>query len=124
MDQTSAAVSLVNDYFSLAYDPTSRDFERVFHPQCQVQWLRDGSFQSMNAQDYRALIYGRASPASSGAPREEGIVDLHHLSAHLSVATVRVRIGNNAFVDHLTLHAIDGQWLITNKTSFIAESFA
>lgn len=124
MNQTSEVVSLIEDYFSLAYDPTSRNFDKVFHPHCWVQWLRDGSFQSMNAQDYRSLIYGRASPASTGSARDEGIVDIRHVSPQMSAATVRVRIGNIAFIDHLVCHAVDQQWLITNKSSFIARTFA
>lgn len=124
MNQTSAVVSLINDYFNLAYDPTSRKFENIFHSQCLIQWLRNGSFESMTAEDYQTLIYGRPSPLSTGAPRDEGIVDINHISPHLSAVTVRVRIGNNSFVDHLVLHEIDKKWLITNKTSFIARSFA
>jgi hypothetical protein len=124
MKQTSAVVALINDYFSLAYDPTSREFENVFHPHCQVQWLRNGSFESMTATDYRSLIYGRPSPLSIGAPRDEGIVDIRHISPHMSAVTAHVRIGNNAFIDHLILHEIDQKWLITNKSSFLAKSFA
>ncbi|QWP77147.1 nuclear transport factor 2 family protein [Lysobacter sp. K5869] len=124
MDQTSKVVSLVGDYFSLAYDPSSRKFEEVFHPHCQIQWLRDGALESMTAQAYRTLIHGRASPASSGAPRDEGILDIRHISPHLSAATVRVRIGNNSFVDHFVVHEVEGKWLITNKSSFLAGSFA
>lgn len=123
MDQTSAVASLVGDYFSLAYDPSSRKFEDVFHPHCLIQWLRDGGFESMTAQTYRALIHGRASPSSTGAPREEGIVDIRHVSPQMSAATARVRIGNNAFVDHLVVHEIDGRWLITNKSSFLERAF-
>lgn len=124
MNPTSAVVSLINDYFSLAHDPSSRSFENIFHPHCQIQWLRNGSLESMTAETYRALIHGRASPLSAGAPRDEGIVDIRHLAPHLSVATVNVRILNNAFVDHFVIHQIDGRWLITNKTSFIAKTFA
>ena len=124
MNQTSEVVTLINDYFSLAYDPSSREFDNVFHPHCQVQWLRDGNLESMTAEHYRSLIHGRTSPKAAGAPRDERIVDIRHLAAHLSVATVHVRILSNAFVDHFIIHEIGGKRLITNKSSFIAQSFA
>lgn len=120
MNQTSAVASLINDYFNLAYDPASRKFDNIFHSQCLIQWLNNGTFQSMTAKDYQALIYGRPSPLSMDAPRDEGVIDINHISAHLSAATVRVRIGHKSFVDHLILHEINKKWLITNKTSFIA----
>ncbi|PMS18086.1 hypothetical protein C0Z18_17765 [Trinickia dabaoshanensis] len=119
MSQTLEVASLINDYFNLAYDPTSRNFDSVFHSQCLIQWLHDDVFQSMTTKDYRTLIYGRPSPLSMRAPRDEGIIGIDHICAHLSAATVRVRIGNKSFIDHLILHAIDKKWLITNKTSFI-----
>ncbi|WP_206951772.1 nuclear transport factor 2 family protein [Trinickia acidisoli] len=120
MNQTSEVASLIDDYFSLAYDPTSRKFDNIFHSQCLIQWLHNGSLESMTAESYRSLIYGRPSPMSIDAPRDEGIVDINHISRHLSAVTARVRIGNNSFVDHLILHEIDKKWLITNKSSFIA----
>ena len=122
MNQTQAVAALIEDYFSLAYEPKSRDFNQVFHPSCQVQWLDGGHLNTLSSQDYAALIHGRPSPRSTGAPRDEAILSVEHVSESLSTANVRVRIGKKLFNDHFVLHKLDGHWLITVKASHLAGS--
>ena len=123
MTQTQAIVALIEDYFSLAYEPKSRDFNRVFHPSCLVQWLHDGQLETMSSLDYAALIKGRPSPQSTGAPRDEAILSIENISDSLSAATVRVRIGKKLFNDHFVLHNVEGSWLIATKASFVVRTF-
>jgi hypothetical protein len=119
MTQTQAVVALIEDYFHLAYEPRSRDFNKVFHPACLVQWLQDGQLQTLSSVDYAELIHGRPSPASTGAPRDEAILSLDNISDSLATATVRVRIGNRLFNDHFIMHRVEGVWLIATKASFL-----
>lgn len=119
MTQAQAILAVIDDYFSLAYEPKSRDFDAVFHPSCMVQWLQDGQLQTLSAPDYAALIHGRPSPQSTGAPREEGVLGLELISECLAAATVRVRIGPKLFHDHFVLHKMDGRWLIATKASWL-----
>ena len=123
MTQTQAVLALIDDYFNLAYEPTSRDFNKVFHPSCLVQWIQEGQLNTMSSPDYSALIHGRPSPRSTGAPRDEAVLSMENISDILSTATVRVRVGNRLFNDHFVLHKIDGSWLIANKASFIVRTF-
>lgn len=123
MTQTQAIVALMDDYFNLAYEPKSRDFDKVFHPSCLVQWLHEGQFNTLSSPDYAALINGRPSPQSTGAPRDEAILSMENISDSLSTATVRVRIGAKLFNDHFVLHKVEGRWLITTKASFIVRTF-
>jgi len=123
MTQTQAIVALIDDYFNLAYEPKSRDFDKVFHPSCLVQWLHEGQFNTLSSPDYAALINGRPSPQSTGAPRDEAILSMENISDSLSTATVRVRIGTKLFNDHFVLHKVEGRWLITTKASFIVRTF-
>ncbi|MFL9863572.1 nuclear transport factor 2 family protein [Paraburkholderia fungorum] len=123
MTQTYAVVALIEDYFNLAYEPKSRDFNKVFHPSCLVQWLHEGQLNTLSSLDYAALINGRPSPQSTGAPRDEAILSMENISDSLSTATVRVRIGKKLFNDHFVLHKVDGSWLITNKSSFVVHTF-
>jgi len=123
MTQTQAIVALMDDYFNLAYEPKSRDFDKVFHPSCLVQWLHEGQFNTLSSLDYAALINGRPSPQSTGAPRDEAILSTENISDSLSTATVRVRIGTKLFNDHFVLHKVEGRWLITTKASFIVRTF-
>lgn len=123
MTQTQAVVALIDDYFNLAYEPKSREFDKVFHPSCLVQWLHEGQLNTLSSRDYAALINGRPSPRSTGAPRDEAILSTENISDSLSTATVRVRIGQKLFNDHFVLHKVEGNWLITTKASFVVRTF-
>ncbi|KVH57023.1 nuclear transport factor 2 family protein [Burkholderia cepacia] len=123
MTQTQAVVALIDDYFNLAYEPKSRDFDKVFHPSCVIQWLDEGRFRTLASHEYAALINGRPSPRSTGAPRDEAILSMAHVSDGLSTATVRVRIGNRLFNDHFVIHKVDGSWLIATKASAVVRRF-
>lgn len=80
MTQTQAIVALIDDYFNVAYEPTSRDFDQIFHPSCLVQWLHEGRLETLTAPDYAALVHGRPSPRSTGAPRDDAILALENIS--------------------------------------------
>ncbi|MPV65248.1 MULTISPECIES: nuclear transport factor 2 family protein [Burkholderia] len=123
MTQTQAVVALIEDYFNLAYEPESRDFNKVFHPSCLIQWLDEGRLRTLSSSEYAALINGRPSPRSTGAPRDEAILSMENISDSLSTATVRVRIGNRLFNDHFAIHKVEGSWLIANKASAIVSTF-
>ena len=123
MTQIQAVIALIEDYFNLAYEPKSRDFNKIFHPTCLVQWVQEGQLNTLSSRDYAALINGRPSPQSTGAPRDEAILSMENISDSLSTATVRVRIGQKLFNDHFVLHKVEGSWLITTKASFIVRTF-
>ena len=84
--------------------------------------LHEGQLNTLTSPDDAALIHGRPSPPSTGAPRDEAILSMAHISDGLSTATVRVRIGQKLFNDHFVLHKVDGRWLIT-KASFVVHTF-
>lgn len=121
--QTQAVVALIDDYFNLAYEPKSRDFDNVFHPSCLVQWVHEGQLQTLSSPEYAALINGRPSPRSMAAPRDEAILSMENISDGLSTATVRVRIGNKLFNDHFVMHQVEGSWLIATKASTVVRTF-
>ncbi|WP_175956847.1 nuclear transport factor 2 family protein [Burkholderia sp. BCC0405] len=123
MTQTQAVAALIEDYFNLAYEPKSRDFDKVFHPSCLIQWLDEGQLRVLSSREYAALIDGRPSPRSTGAPRDEAILSMENISDGLSTATVRVRIGNRLFNDHFVMHKVEGNWLIATKASALVRTF-
>lgn len=123
MPQTQAIVALIEDYFNLAYEPKSRDFNKIFHPDCRIQWVQGSQLNTLTSSDYAQLIQGRPSPQSTGAPRDEAILSMENISDILSTATVRVRIGAKLFNDHFIMHKIEGSWLIATKASFVVHTF-
>jgi hypothetical protein len=68
-----------------------------------------------SAGGYKELLASRPSPKSLNAPREEEILMMDFASPTQALAKVRVRINTTVFVDYLTYHRIDGDWLITSK---------
>jgi hypothetical protein len=105
----------VQRYLDLMYDGDTARFDRVFYPSAQLHGFREGKMSMWPAATYRELLAGRPSPKSLKAPREETILLLDFASPTQALAKVRVRINAAVFVDYLTYHRIEGEWLITAK---------
>jgi hypothetical protein len=105
----------VQRYFDLMYDSDISCFERVFRSSAQVHGFREGGMVMWTANEFRDLIAGRPSPKSLNAPRREEVLLIDFASPTQALAKVRVRINTATFVDYLTFHLIDGEWLITSK---------
>jgi len=118
MDDASRVQGLtqaVQRYFDLMYDSDTSRFDRVFRSSAQLHGFRDGQIAMWPAQTFKDVLTSRPSPKSVGAPREEEILMMDFASANQAVVKVRVRINTIIFVDHLTYHRIDGEWLVTGK---------
>lgn len=109
-------VQAVQRYFDLMYDSDLTRFDRVFRSSAQLHGFRDGAMTVWPAQTYKEILAGRPSPASLGAPREEEILLIDVASASQALVKVRVRINATVFVDYLSYHRIDGNWLVTAKS--------
>jgi Putative lumazine-binding len=105
----------VQRYFDLMYDSDVTRFDRVFRSTAQLHGFREGQMTMWPAATFKGIIAGRPSPKSQNAPREEEILLIDFASADQALVKVRVRINAVLFVDHLTYHQIDGNWLITSK---------
>jgi hypothetical protein len=114
-DSIPSLTGAVQRYFDLMYDGDTSRFDRVFRPTAQLHGLRDGKMTMYTAQGYKELTAGRPSPKSLGAPREEEILLIDFAAPTQALVKVRVRINKTVYVDHLTYHRIDGEWLISSK---------
>lgn len=105
----------VQRYLDLMYDSDISQFERVFHTTAQLHGLRDGKLSMITAPAFKDAIGSRPSLASRGVQREDQVLLIDLTSP--TQALVKVRVGWNAamYVDYLTYHRIDGEWLITAK---------
>jgi len=118
MDDASRVQGLtqaVQRYFDLMYDSDTSRFDHVFRSSAQLHGFRDGQIAMWPAQTFKEVLASRPSPKSVNAPRQEEILMIDFASANQAVVKVRVRINAVVFVDHLTYHRIDGEWLITAK---------
>ena len=105
----------VQRYFDLMYDGDTARFDRVFRSTSQLHGFREGQMTVWPAQAYKDVLAGRQSPKALGSPREEQILMMDFASDTQALVKVRVRINTVVFVDYLTYHRIDGEWLITAK---------
>jgi len=114
----------VQRYFDLMYDGDTVRFDRVFRSTAQLHGFREGQMSMWPAPQYKEILAGRPSPKSLNAPREEEILLMDFASATQAVVKVRVRINTVVFVDYLTYHRIEGEWLITSKAYHVERSDA
>ena len=105
----------VQRYFDLMYDSDTSRFDRVFRSTAQLHGFREGEMSMWPAQTFKDVLASRPSPKSLNAPREEEILLLDFACTSQALVKVRVRINTVVFVDYLTYHRIDGDWLITSK---------
>lgn len=114
----------VQRYFDLMYDSDTSRFDRVFRSTAQLHGFREGQMSMWPAQAFKEALAGRPSPKSLHAPREEEILLVDLASTTQALVKVRVRINTIVFVDYLTYHRIDGDWLITSKAYHVERHLA
>jgi Putative lumazine-binding len=113
--ELNKVLKAVQRYFDLMYTCDIRNFDAVFYKSSQLHGFREGNMSMWTASEYKDVLSKRQSPNSLGAPREEEVLLLDFASRTQALAKVRVRINTSIFLDYLTFHRIDGEWLITSK---------
>lgn len=111
----AALTQAVQTYFDLMYDCDTSRFDQVFRSTAQLHGFRDGQMVVWPAAIYRDILDKRQSAKSVNAPRADDILLMDFASATLAFVKVRLRMNTMTYVDYLTWHCIDGQWLITSK---------
>jgi hypothetical protein len=108
-------LAAVQRYFDLMYDCDVSKFARVFWTTAQLHGLRNGAMTVWPYETYKDVLSKRESPKAQNAPREEKVLLVDFASGSQALVKVRVRIGATHFIDYLTYHLIEGEWLITSK---------
>ena len=114
----------VREYFDLMYDSDVSRFDRIFRPTAQLHGLRDGKMRMLTAQAYRKFLATAPSPQSQGAPRQEEVLFLDITSPTQALVKVRVRISALVYVDYLSYHRVDGEWLVSAKAFHVESNLA
>ena len=116
-----ALTQAVRRYFDLMYDSDVSRFDRVFRSTAQLHGIRHGEMRLLTAQAYRDALARTPSPRSQNAPRHEEILLIDIASRDQALVKVRVRINAILYLDYLSYHRLDDDWLITSK-AFHVES--
>ena len=112
---TAALLAAVERYLDLMFDNDVSRFDEVFAQSAQLHGLRDGELRLLPAQDYKEALASRPSPKSKNAPRQQEVLLVDFASPTQALVKVRVRINAILYVDYLSYHRVDGDWLITSK---------
>jgi hypothetical protein len=115
MTDQAGLIQAVQRYFDLMYDGDTSRFDRVFRTTTQLHGFQGEQMTMWPAAKYKEVLAGRPSPKSVNAPRQEEVLLMDFASPTQALVKVRVRINTVVFVDYLTYHRIDGEWLITAK---------
>jgi len=108
-------IAAVHRYFDLMYDCDTIRFDRVFRETSQLHGFREGRMSMWPAGEYKEILAKRQSPKSLGATREEEILLIDFASESQALVKAKVRINTMVFIDYLTFHDIEGEWIITSK---------
>lgn len=115
-------IKAVQKYFDLMYDCDTSRFDQVFRSTVQLHGYREGQMVAWPAQLYREILEKRQSPKSLNASRVDEILLVDFASTTQAFTKVRVKVNTMLFVDYLTWHRVDGQWLITSKGFHVESS--
>lgn len=107
--------AFLTHYFDVLQHQDMVLFDKVFHPGCVLYSTQNGQTVVRSCQAYREMVQGRASPTSLNAPRLDKINMIDLLSDEMALAKVELRLFDNIMVDYLSLHKVDGQWVIMAK---------
>jgi hypothetical protein len=124
-DSSSIATLLqaVERYFALMHDNDVSRFDQVFASSAQLHGLRDTKLRLMSAQDYKAVLASTASPKYRSAPRLEEILLVDFASTTQALVKVRVRVDAIQYLDYLSYHLLDDEWLITAKSFHVERRY-
>jgi len=92
-------------------------FQKVFHPEAKLFWVRDGKFTQRTSAEYIAGASGK--PPADEAQRRRKIESID-ITGNAAVVKVLLDYPNARFTDYMSMLKIDGVWMIVNKT-FVLE---
>jgi hypothetical protein len=114
-DRQTSLMQAVQRYLDLCQDNDRSRFDRVFRPTAQLHGIVDGALKKSTAAEFRDGFLSRPSPISQGSQRADEILLVDFASDTQAMTKLRLRINNTVYVDYLTWHRLDGEWLITAK---------
>jgi hypothetical protein len=120
-ENLTTLMTAVARYFDLMHEADVSTFDSIFRPTAQLHGLRNGQMRMLSASEYKALLAAGPSPKSKGAPRQEQVLLVDFASATQALVKVRVRVDTTVYVDYLSYHFVDGNWLVSAKV-FHAEN--
>ena len=113
-DETSIAQALEEYYFIGSYEGDLNKLKHIFHPGTLLFGDVKGQPYAKTLEEWLELVANRQSPKDSGKPFKGDILNIKVVNS-VGIAEVQVKAYDMLYHDFLSLHRIDGNWLIVNK---------
>lgn len=113
-DETSIAQALEEYYFMGSYEGDLNKLKLVFHPGTLLFGDVKGQPYAKTLEEWLHLVANRQSPKDSGKPFKGDILNIRVVNS-VAIAEVQVKAYDMLYHDFLSLHRVDGNWLIVNK---------
>jgi hypothetical protein len=113
-DKTAIAQALEEYYFEGSYEGDLNKLNRIFHPGTLLFGDVKGQPYAKTLDEWLDVVAHRQSPKDSGKPFKGDILNIKVVNS-IAIAEVQVKAYDMLYHDFLSLHRINGTWLIVNK---------
>ena len=119
-DETAIAQALEEYYFKGSYEGDLNKLNRIFHSGALLFGDVKGQPYAKTLKEWLDVVAHRQSPKDSGKPFKGDILNIKVVNS-VAIAEVQVKAYDMLYHDFLSLHRIDGNWVIVNKIMSGAE---
>jgi hypothetical protein len=108
-------ITLLDNYFEVIHAQDLDLFDQVFHKDCCLYGVDQGSAVLRPYSLYREQVANRKSPKEQGNPRKDEILMVDQISDTMALAKVQLQMFGGVMQDYLNLIKLDGKWWIIAK---------
>jgi hypothetical protein len=113
-DKAAITQALEKYYFEGSYEGDLNKLNSIFHPDSLLFGDVKGQPYAKTVTEWLDVVAHRQSPKDSGKPFKGDILNIQVINS-IAVAEVHVKAYDMLYHDFLSLHRIDGNWVIVNK---------
>lgn len=111
--EEEAVRGVLQEYFAGQATGDGSHFARIFHPNANLYWIRDGKYAERTSRDWIAAASGKPQPDDAQRRRRIAQVDVAGNAAQAKLVT---EAPNARVTDYMSLLKVDGEWKIVAKT--------
>ena len=112
--EASIAQALEEYYFQGSYEGDLNKLKEIFHPATRLFGDVKGQPYSKTLDEWLDVVANRESPKDSGKSFKGAILSIKVVNS-VAAAEVQVKAYDMVYHDFLSLHRINGKWVIVSK---------
>lgn len=109
-------VSFLKNYFDGFYEGDVDKLKSVFNPACHLYTATVTPMMDSEMESVYGRVVSRTIPSERGDPKDDGILTIDQSGPECAFAKVYICLGDQHYIDYLTLVKVDGAWSIITKT--------